>query len=55
MVATGACSTSGKEGERGPIGSLSPARSGLGPMPDMMSKLREPITGATLTPPRTAT
>ena len=39
---------------RSPTGSTSPARSGAGPSPESVSVLREPSTGGTSMPPRTA-
>ena len=38
----------------GPTGSTSPARTGGGPIPDSVSVLHDPSTGATSMPPRTA-
>ena len=51
---TGATSTSGNAVGSGPTGRTSPVRNGGGPSPDSVSVLRDPSTGATSIPPRTA-
>ena len=43
-----------KDAGSGPTGSTSSTRSAAGPIPDRVSVLRDPSTGATSIPPRTA-
>jgi hypothetical protein len=51
---TGATSTNGSSPRSVPTGSRSPAFNGRGPRPESVSVLRDPSTGGTSTPPRTA-
>ncbi len=51
---TGAKSIGGRGSRSSPTGRRSPGDSGGGPMPERVSVLREPRTGSTAMPPRTA-